>query len=167
MAKAKQMKDKDLYKLIGVLSDADENAIKKAYRKKALSCHPDKNPDNPEAAAKFHELSEALEVLTDPEARKAYDNLQKAKRANEVRNNLLDAKRKKMKDDLEAREKAAQSCTKDDPILGMFPWFYSSLKKGYRWYRWGRGEFSLLKNEYFFLVPWLLVCQFIEISNQM
>ena len=118
MSKAKQLKDKDLYKLIGVLSDADENAIKKAYRKKALSCHPDKNPDNPEAAAKFHELSEALEVLTDPEARKAYDNLQKAKRANEVRNNLLDAKRKKMKDDLEAREKAAQSCTKDDPILG-------------------------------------------------
>lgn len=43
--------------------------IKKAYRKKALTCHPDKNPDNPRAAELFHELSRALEILTDTKAR--------------------------------------------------------------------------------------------------
>ncbi|KAG9480899.1 hypothetical protein GDO78_010264, partial [Eleutherodactylus coqui] len=43
--------------------------IKKAYRQKALTCHPDKNPDNPRAAELFHQLSQALEVLTDGAAR--------------------------------------------------------------------------------------------------
>jgi len=43
--------------------------IKKAYRKKALSCHPDKNPDNPKAAELFHELANALEILIDESAR--------------------------------------------------------------------------------------------------
>jgi DnaJ family protein C protein 17 len=43
--------------------------VKKAYRKKALECHPDKNPDNPKAAELFHELSKALEILTDVSAR--------------------------------------------------------------------------------------------------
>lgn len=43
--------------------------IKKAYRKKALTCHPDKNPNNPKAAELFHELSKALEILTDEKAR--------------------------------------------------------------------------------------------------
>jgi len=43
--------------------------VKKAYRKKALVCHPDKNPDNPKAAELFHQLSKALEILTDESAR--------------------------------------------------------------------------------------------------
>jgi len=43
--------------------------IKKAYRKKALTCHPDKNPDNPRAAELFQELSRVLEILTDTNAR--------------------------------------------------------------------------------------------------
>lgn len=43
--------------------------IKKAYRKKALTCHPDKNPDNPETVALFLRLSKALEVLIDETAR--------------------------------------------------------------------------------------------------
>jgi DnaJ family protein C protein 17 len=43
--------------------------VKKAYRKKALACHPDKNPDNPKAAELFHQLSKALEILTDASAR--------------------------------------------------------------------------------------------------
>merc|ERR1712012_541896 len=102
-----KVKNMDLYLLLEVEPDADVTVIKKAYRKKALTCHPDKNPDNPKAAELFHQLSEALTVLTDEEARKAYDNLLKAKKANELRNRKLDAKRKKMKDELEAREKAA------------------------------------------------------------
>lgn len=43
--------------------------VKKAYRKKALKCHPDKNPDNPKAAELFHQLTRALEILTDESAR--------------------------------------------------------------------------------------------------
>jgi len=102
-----KLKDLDLYLLFGVEPDADESVIKKAYRKKALTCHPDKNPDNPKAAELFHQLSEALAVLTDEKAKAAYDNLLKARKRRELENRLLDSKRKKLKDDLEAREKAA------------------------------------------------------------
>ena len=99
----------DWYKVLGVATDASENTIKKAYRKKALSCHPDKNPGNPKAAELFHQLSQALSVLTNEDERNAFDNLLKAKKANKIRNDQLDAKRKKMKDDLEVPEKAAQT----------------------------------------------------------
>lgn len=81
--------------------------IRKAYRKKALACHPDKNPDNPKAAELFHELSKALEVLLDVAARSAYDKVINAKKAAELRNKQLDGKRQKLKADLEARERAA------------------------------------------------------------
>lgn len=94
--------------LLEVESDADDKTIRKAYRKKALSCHPDKNPDNKEAVALFHQLSDALEVLTDVDTRKAYDNVLKAKKAAELRTRALDGKRRKLKDDLEQREKDAK-----------------------------------------------------------
>ena len=113
-----KVKNMDLYLLLEVDADADEATIKKAYRKKALKCHPDKNPDNPKAAELFHQLSEALTVLTDEDARKAYDNVLKAKKANELRNRKLDAKRKKMKDELEARERAAFEEKADDVLAG-------------------------------------------------
>ena len=45
------------------------------FRKKALKCHPDKNPDDPKAAEAFHLLSKALEILTDTPARTAYDKV--------------------------------------------------------------------------------------------
>ena len=66
---------KNLYEILGIDSNADDNAIKKAYRKKVLTCHPDKNPNIPpnESAELFHELTKAYSVLTDIEARKAYD----------------------------------------------------------------------------------------------
>ncbi|KAK2104793.1 DnaJ (Hsp40), sub C, member 17 [Saguinus oedipus] len=63
----------DLYVLLGIEEKAADKEVKKAYRQKALSCHPDKNPDNPKAAELFHQLSQALEVLTDAAARAAYD----------------------------------------------------------------------------------------------
>ena len=66
-------KHHSLYHLLGIESDADESAIKKAYRKKALLCHPDKNPNNPKAAETFHEITEAYSILTDKDTRKAYD----------------------------------------------------------------------------------------------
>ncbi|KAK8896717.1 Molecular chaperone (DnaJ superfamily) [Tritrichomonas musculus] len=58
---------KDFYKILGVPRDADSAALKKAYRKLAMKWHPDKNPNNQEAAqAKFQEISEAYDVLNDP-----------------------------------------------------------------------------------------------------
>nr|XP_054759807.1 dnaJ homolog subfamily C member 17-like [Lytechinus pictus] len=94
----------DLYDILGILQDADQDAIKKAYRRKALKCHPDKNPDNPHAAAEWEKLAKALEVLSDEDARAAYDKVLKAKKAAELRNKALEGKRRKIKEDLESRE---------------------------------------------------------------
>lgn len=64
---------RDYYEVLGVARDADAGTIKKAYRKKALKFHPDRNPDNPEAEEKFKEASEAYSVLSDDQKRETYD----------------------------------------------------------------------------------------------
>eukprot|EP00929_Paragymnodinium_shiwhaense_P120252 TRINITY_DN92175_c0_g1_i1.p1 TRINITY_DN92175_c0_g1~~TRINITY_DN92175_c0_g1_i1.p1 ORF type:complete len:340 (+),score=77.26 TRINITY_DN92175_c0_g1_i1:202-1221(+) len=65
---------KDYYKVLGVARDADEKAIKNAYRKAALKWHPDKNQDNKAAAEeKFKEIAEAWDVLGDSQKRTIYD----------------------------------------------------------------------------------------------
>ncbi|GAX73219.1 hypothetical protein CEUSTIGMA_g672.t1 [Chlamydomonas eustigma] len=65
---------RDYYSILGVSRSADDNELKKAYRKLAMTHHPDKNPDNREKAeAKFKELSEAYEVLSNPQQREIYD----------------------------------------------------------------------------------------------
>ena len=66
---------KDYYEVLGVPKDADESTIKKAYRKLAMKYHPDRNPDNKDAEAKFKEIGEAYEVLSDPDKRAAYDRM--------------------------------------------------------------------------------------------
>jgi curved DNA-binding protein len=66
---------KDYYKVLGVDKQATSETIKKAYRKLAVKYHPDKNPGNKTAEEKFKELSEANDVLSDPEKRKKYDEL--------------------------------------------------------------------------------------------
>ncbi len=64
---------RDFYEVLGVSRDADEGTIKKAYRKLALRYHPDRNPDDPEAEARFKEASEAYSVLSDQQKRATYD----------------------------------------------------------------------------------------------
>lgn len=67
------MSKRDLYEILGVSKGADEKEIKKAYRRLAMKYHPDRNPDDKEASAKFQELSEAYEILSDSQKRQAYD----------------------------------------------------------------------------------------------
>jgi molecular chaperone DnaJ len=64
---------KDYYAILGVPRDATQEEIKRAYRRLALKYHPDRNPGNKEAEEKFKEISEAYEVLSDPEKRAIYD----------------------------------------------------------------------------------------------
>ena len=64
---------RDYYEVLGVPKDADSSALKKSYRKLAMQFHPDRNPDNPEAAQKFKEAAEAYDVLSDQDKRSRYD----------------------------------------------------------------------------------------------
>ncbi|NXR32523.1 DJC17 protein, partial [Zosterops hypoxanthus] len=109
MAVDKELLERDLYGLLGIGEKASEKEVKTAFRQKALTCHPDKNPDNPRAAEIFHQLSQALAVLTDAAARAAYDKVRRAKKEAAARTQKLDEKRKKVKLDLEAREREAQA----------------------------------------------------------
>jgi molecular chaperone DnaJ len=64
---------KDYYNVLGINKGASDDEIKKAYRKKAMEFHPDKNPDNPQAETKFKEAAEAYDVLSNPEKKSNYD----------------------------------------------------------------------------------------------
>lgn len=67
------MAKRDYYEILGISKGASASEIKKAYRKKAIEFHPDKNPDNKEAEANFKEAAEAYEVLSDADKKARYD----------------------------------------------------------------------------------------------
>jgi len=69
------MEYKDYYKILGVDRSANENEIKRAYRKLALKYHPDRNPNNPGSEEKFKEINEAHQVLSDPQKRARYNQI--------------------------------------------------------------------------------------------
>lgn len=71
----KEWLETDFYKVLGIQKDASQRDIKKAYRTLAQELHPDKNPGDAEAEARFKEVNEAYEVLGDAETRKEYDSL--------------------------------------------------------------------------------------------
>ncbi|PVI04273.1 DnaJ-domain-containing protein, partial [Periconia macrospinosa] len=95
----------DFYELLGVAFDVTENDIKSAYRKASIKAHPDKNPDDPTAADRFIRLGIARDILMSVTLKTEYDKQRQRKRERELQNNLLDSKRRKMKEDLERRER--------------------------------------------------------------
>ncbi|TKY50731.1 DnaJ-like subfamily C member 17 [Spatholobus suberectus] len=109
--------DIDHYAVLGLPSGEEgakltEKEITKAYRWKALELHPDKRPDDPNAAANFQQLRTSYDILRDDKARKLFDDLLRVKRERELRQSQRDGKRRKMVSDLERRERDA---TAPDP----------------------------------------------------
>ncbi|KAF2251804.1 DnaJ-domain-containing protein [Trematosphaeria pertusa] len=95
----------DFYELLGVAFDAEEAEVKRAYRKASVKCHPDKNPDDKEAADKFIWLGIARDILLDAKLKGEYDRQRQRKRERALQDELLDGRRRKMKEDLERRER--------------------------------------------------------------
>ncbi|CAK9088079.1 DnaJ homolog subfamily C member 17, partial [Durusdinium trenchii] len=97
------------YELLELEDDAGEKEIKTAYRKISLKCHPDRNPDDEEAAEKFDRLTRAKDLLLDPIRRSELDRKRKAAKDLEERHAQEDAKRRKLREDLEGRESMANA----------------------------------------------------------
>ncbi|KAL0959589.1 hypothetical protein HGRIS_011298 [Hohenbuehelia grisea] len=93
------------YELLEIQTEATEQEIRTSYRKKSLKVHPDRNPNNPDAARKFHELNQAYELLLDPLRRLALDAKLRVKQARKERFKAYDNKRKNLVEELEERER--------------------------------------------------------------
>lgn len=107
--------EEDHYQVLGLQSGREGAKysvadIRKAYRARALVCHPDKRPDDPNAAALFQKIQTAYELLTDETARKAFDEFVRLRDERLSREHQrasdVSSKRRKMMDDLNEREKA-------------------------------------------------------------
>ena len=72
------MEQKDYYEILALDKEAGQKEVRDAYRRLALLCHPDRNRDDPKAAARMKEINEAYAVLSDPRKRKEYDALRQA-----------------------------------------------------------------------------------------
>ncbi|KAF3053957.1 hypothetical protein E8E11_011970 [Didymella keratinophila] len=95
----------DYYALLAVPFDAEESVIKRAYRKASIRYHPDKNPDNKDAADRFIALGWARDILIDPKLKGEYDRARTRRREKAFQDELLSGNRRKMKEELERRER--------------------------------------------------------------
>jgi DnaJ homolog subfamily C member 17 len=102
-------KDIDYYTLLSpdLHPSSTEKDITSAYRRTALKHHPDKNPDDASAAARFHELTIAYQILTTPAAKAKHDQTRAAREARKAQTQKYDARRKEMIDELEKGEGVA------------------------------------------------------------
>jgi curved DNA-binding protein CbpA len=105
------------YKVLDILHDATDKDIRHAYRKKARTLHPDKNPNDPNAEEKFQCLQHVYEFLLHKGARKKYDETILKEKERTIEFSNLCNVRKKYKDDLEKREKEAQKKTSKENLL--------------------------------------------------
>ncbi|KAJ9121426.1 hypothetical protein QFC24_004764 [Naganishia onofrii] len=103
----------DPYELLGVKVEATEGEIKSTYRKLSLKCHPDRNPDNPNAAQQFHTLSLALGMLTDPSKRSYVNNKLEEDRRKKEKYAVMEKKKRGLVDALLAREEEAKKAKKN------------------------------------------------------
>ncbi|CAF1328579.1 unnamed protein product [Rotaria sordida] len=101
----------DLYELFGLNETCSTKELTTAFRRKALKCHPDKYPNENEKKEHFLLIKRALELLTDKQAREAYDACRKQKKHQQERLSQMDDKRKKFKQDLERNEQKASQTT--------------------------------------------------------
>ncbi|KAM0745871.1 DnaJ-domain-containing protein [Meredithblackwellia eburnea MCA 4105] len=106
--------DVDYYAILEIASDSTAQQIKTAYRQRSLKVHPDRNPDNPQAAALFHTLSHAFGVLSDPTKKAAFDSQLAARNARKLRFAALDSKRKAMAEELERGERQFKRAKEDE-----------------------------------------------------
>ena len=109
---SEKVEDLDLYLLLEVSPRATKEEIKKAYHKKSIQCHPDKNPGNPRATQEFQVLLNAYTILSDEDKRRAYDinyeAIRDAQRQKELRRQREEAQRRKREKEEAEREKWGQ-----------------------------------------------------------
>ncbi|KAJ7064960.1 DnaJ domain-containing protein, partial [Mycena amicta] len=101
------------YDLLSLSGECTEQDIRTAYRQTSRKVHPDRNRNDPDAARKFHELTQAYELLLDPLRRLALDAKIRAKTARDARFKSYDNKRKNMVTELEERERAFKKAKMD------------------------------------------------------
>ena len=101
--------DDDLYGLLHIQPDCTEAEVRRAYKQRSLLEHPDKNPDDENAADKFIQIGIARDILVSPTLRQLYDAQRSRKNERIIANQQMDSRRKEMMEALQAQERQAES----------------------------------------------------------